>query len=327
MQKFHGFYCLLAVLCCGSAIPLEASNHQQFEQVKNRVFAQPYKDLPHYKVTKKQFGQAGDQPDNLLLQAARRTLTSTADFIERPQQKLFNANGICFAGRWVITAESEFTGLFKQGTELPVIARASVALTGTTQKRKRAFGMAIKLFAPQESVSRNIFVLNSLVGVRTKHVLDLMMDNEPNATGLPPLSQLSTALRLRNDLSRADKEQGSGKAQVGYRTVYHIAEPILNSPTATSNDDVVAPYWFRLSADDLTPRVDANDFRDELNVTSYPNNTLKWQIEVAPSNDPNKKQDARWQSLGQLILTESVTSKACDQYLHFAHPHTRPLSE
>lgn len=323
MQKFPGFYALVAVLFCVAYMPLKANAHPQFEQAKSRIFTQPYTNMPHYKVSNKHFGKAGNHPDNHLLSAARRTLTSKADFITRAEpQKLLNANGVCFAGRWEISEKSDFTGLFEQGSQIPVIARASVALTGTTQKNKRAFGMALKLFPHKEAVSRNILVLNSLVGVRTKHVLDLTMDNQPSTQGVPPWSQLSTALRLRKDLSRADKEHG-GKAQLAYRTVDHIAAPALTQSEPIIDHDVVAPYWFRLRADESIPRVDANDFRDELNVKHYPDNMIKWQIEVASNNEIKNKKDADWQLIGQLILTESVISKVCDIDLHFSHPQAQ----
>lgn len=329
MQKFHQVKSVLYALLWIVSGHTLGQDISQFETVKSRVFAQPYLELPYYKVRKRNFGKAGDHPDNHLLNAARRTLQSKADFIDRPEgQKLLNANGICFAGRWEITQASDFTGLFVQNTSVPVIVRASVALSGTRQKHKRAFGMAIKLFPDDKATSRNFFVLNSLAGVRTQHVLDLTLDNEPSTNSFPPLAQLSTALRLRNDLSRADKEQGIGEAQLAYRTVNHIAKPIQTERSTTqtvqsAEPTLTAPYWLRLRAADTLPRIDADDFRDELAVKHYPEHTLTWRIEVAPYSLGINKKAADWQWLGQLILNESVTSKACDVDLHFAHPVTQ----
>lgn len=345
MKKFRQLTAFL-VVTLSSIVPIQAYGLNQFEAVKAKVFANPYNNLPYYKVNKGHFGKSGDHPENLLLAAARRTLVSNANFIDRPEgQKLLNANGICFAGKWQITQNSAYTGLFEQYTSVPVIARASVALTGTSQSDKRAFGLAIKFFPDagltQDNNSHNIFLLNSLVGVRVKHVLDLSMDNEPSAKGIPPWSQISTALRLRSDLERADKEHGTGKPQLAYRTVEHVAAVSLGqaAPVAASSK-VVAPYWLRLQADEAMPRIDAEDFRNELKVSHYPNNQLVFNIEAAsnyypiasatdgsqPNTDnknPIDKKTAQWQGLGKLVLTESVVSAVCDQQLHFSHPSTR----
>lgn len=337
MKKFHNLATLLVVtLAC--VAPIQALGLSPFEAAKIKVFASPYDSLPHYKVSTKNFGKSGDHPENYLLNAARRTLVSRADFIDRPEgQKLLNANGICFSGEWQITQNSQYTGLFEQDSTVPIIARASVALTGTTQSDKRAFGLAIKLFpesdAKENAHSLNIFLLNSLVGVRVKHVLDLSMDNEPSAKGIPPWSQIATALRLRSDLERADKEYGTGKPQLAYRTVAHLAG-LEFSQSAGRADKAISPYWLRLRAEQSIPRIDAKDFRDELNVGNYPNNELIWNIEAASNRYDydegsagtqkkiKDKKAARWQFLGQLRLTASVVSAVCDKELHFSHPVT-----
>jgi len=46
---------------------------------------------------------------------------------------------------WKINHSSPYSGLFQARTNVPVIVRASVSLSGTKQRDKRAFGMAIKL--------------------------------------------------------------------------------------------------------------------------------------------------------------------------------------
>jgi len=78
--------------------------------------------------------------------------------------------------------------------------------------------------------------------------------------------------------------------------------------------------WVRFSP--LTAhRADQNDFRDELRVENYPDKQIVYAIEVAePLNQKNRKRDASWQTIGQLVLNESVTSDACDTRLHFTHP-------
>jgi len=295
-----------------------------FEQVRATVFATPYTELPTYQVNKKLFGTKTDDQKNHLLSAAKRTLNDSRDLIEFPQgQKLLQANGICFTGEWKIDFidsktnshhHNSYTGLFQQGTNHSVIARASVALSGTQQKDKRAFGMAIKFFnnhAQQSLPSLNAFVLNSFGGVVEKHVLDLPLDNQPSLGSLPKWSDLGTALRLRKDLEKADREQGTSKPQFAFRPITHLA-------SYQSSGETKSPKWLRLKAV-TTTRIDKNDFRDELRVRHYENQEIIYSIEVAP-NTTRKKSNAQWQAIGRLILNQSITSSACDKQLHFMHP-------
>jgi len=306
-----------------------------FEYIRDQVFSDPYEELPVYKINKKNFGSSGDRSDNHVLQAGRRSLELEQNLFDFPnQQKLFQANGICFAGSWVIDQSSEFTGLFSEGTQVAVIARASVALDGTLQKHKRAFGMAIKLFPVNRSNAKqattlqtqNLFVMHSLGGIRTKYVLDLSLDNSPSLGSLPPLRQLRTALRLRKDFELAErqisKEDGKGMVDVSFRPVSHLAEVLADGSLVKEQ---VSPTWVRLSVDEDLPRVDRNDFRDELRTDNYPESRLIWKIEVAYGDPSHKKQkkNADWKSIGKLVLHESVTSATCDQRLFFQHPRIK----
>jgi len=292
----------------------------RFEHIKNTLFAAPYNELPNYKVSRKLFGPSNKTDDNKLLQAARRTFDDTSDLITLPtSQKLLNANGICFTGEWQITEQNPFTGLYQQGSVSPAIVRASVALSGTQQKHKRSFGMAIKLLPHDlgDAPSLNAFVLHSMGGVKTKHVLDLSMDNQPPLGRLPSWRDLSTALRLRSDLEKADKEKGAKKPTVSYRPVSQFAE------YKQTKEQSIAPKWLKLSPLTET-RLDENDFRNELNVLSYPNKQIRYAIEVAKNSDNGKKSKAKWKKIGELILKKSVTSPACDTQLHFQHPTLTP---
>ncbi len=293
-----------------------------FNDIQRAVFSDPYDALPKYKVTKKLFGKSGDHPDNHVLRAARRSLTSTADLFDFPLgQKVFQPNGICFAGHWLIESDSEYTGLFEEGTRVPVIARASVALGGTLQKHKRAFGMAVKLFPHPNpdfpAKTANLFVMNSLGGVKTQHVLDLSMDNAPALGALPPMNKWGTMLRLQRDFAKADRELSGDDSEIAYRPVDALAN--INSRNGNALETVYSPTWVRLSIDKHIPRMDQDDFRNELRVNQYPEEKLVWHIDVAPGEISNKKQ-ARWQRIGRLELTSSITSKTCDQRLHFQHP-------
>ena len=290
-------------------------DNSRYSALKKTIFETPYIELPQYKVKKKFFGQEKKLDENKLLKAARRTFTNSDDLIDlETPHKLLNANGICFSGTWKINETTDYTGLFNNSTSVPVIARASVALSGTKQKNKRAFGMAIK-FLPsdlRDEPTLNAFVLHSMGGTINKHVLDLPMDNEPPLGRLPKFSDLSTALRLKRDLEKADKELGATKPDASFRPINLLAQ--YNSSKA------VSPRWLRLSAL-TTERVDKNDFRDELNVKHYSNQAIQYQIEVAGDHKlETKKKNVQWKAIGVLELTNSVTSATCDLNLHFQHP-------
>ena len=304
------------VMMSSPAMQAVAETPSKFSIVKQVVFSDPYQALPHYPVDKSLFGSKKG-PGNHLLKAARRTLELDDDLYDFPRgQKLLQANGICFSGSWQINPGSPFTGLYQPSTRVPVIARVSVSLEGTRQKDKRAMGMAIKLFPPQDDDlsyrSYNIFLMHNMAGVRTRYVLDLDMDNEPTLGGLPGLSKLGTALRLLKDLETADREQSGGLANARFRPVSHLAAHAVPG-------SVVAPKWLRISVEKDTPRVSMDDFRDELRLGNYPGHKLVWLIEAAKADDRGKA-GAKWQEIGQLEFTDSVTSSACDRRLHFKHP-------
>ncbi|GFD79475.1 hypothetical protein KUL118_23370 [Tenacibaculum sp. KUL118] len=294
-----------------------------YQSIKQAVFSDPYPSLPQYKVSRKHFDRDGE---NLLLKHAKRTLSSTTDFIElEGGQKLLQANGICFAGNWRIGKNSSYTGFYSKGTNVPVIVRASVSLSGTKQNDKRAFGMAIKLFAESKSKDAtkpqtyNLFVMHSLGGTQTKHVLSLPMTNEPSLGELPPFSQLLTAYRLENDLGTADKLFSQEKANARFRPVSHIAHIPQSDLTTDTPLSLNGPHWLKLVASTDTTLVDKSDFRDELAVAHYPNHRIQWDIYAAPNNAQGIE-SAKWQHLGAMTVNESVTSLTCDTRLHFAHP-------
>lgn len=310
----------LAALFMFALLVSNAYASNRFEALKDVVFKQAYDQRPTYKVDRKRFGKSGANAQNHLRVAAKRTLEDSRDLLEFGQgQKLLQANGICFVGLWQIDQTSQFTGLFARGANSPAIVRASVALGGVMQKDKRAFGLAIKLLPDDlaDQPSLNIFALNSMGGVITKHVLDLSVDNQPPLGRVPNWRDIRTALRMRKDLQAADKTHlknnkvgKSIKPNVAYRPVKHVA--------VYGSEAVIAPQWIRFSA--LTAqRIDQNDFRDELELSHYPNNELVYQIEVAEYHKKGKEA-ASWQTIGRLTLHQSIVSKACDTQLHFQHP-------
>lgn len=289
----------------------------RYEELVQVLFDQPYTKLPRYKVSKSLFRGKGNNAENYLLNDAKRTLSSSADLLPQDRgQKLLQANGICFAGEWLINQESEFSGLFSKGTKSPAVARASVSFSGTQKKERRALGLAVKLLPNDlgDRPSLNMVTLHSVGGLKTPHVYELSLDNEPPLGKIPRFRDISTALKLKSIFLDADKQAGSQEPSVTYRSVASVAA----YRTDVLGQKSITPKWlrFRPASSD---RVDRNDFRDELRVENYPHSKLKYIIEVA-SGEASSKSKAQWQAIGELIFKASVTSKACDTRLHFAHP-------
>ncbi len=310
---------LFAILAVQTAVFAQASERtivrkNRLDELKRQIFEEPYTQLPRYQVTTKLFKRnQKSQPSNLL-DDAKRTLRDNNDLLAPGRgQKLLQANGICFAGEWTINKGSEFTGLFKDASRVPILARASTTFSGTLQKERRAFGLAVK-FLPEDlgdAASLNIFTLHSAGGVTQKYMLDLNVDNEPPLGRIPRFKDIATALKLKSTLLKADREAGSEKPSVTYRTVAPLA-------AYGEKGSVVAPRWVRFSAANKE-RVDQADFRDELRVENYADHQLIYNIDVG-HHSSLKKSKATWQTIGKLTFTESVTSEACDTRLHFAHP-------
>jgi len=302
----------LTLIATGNLFAQETKK-PQFQNLVQRVFTQPYNHLPQYEVSKRNFGKKGDRPENQLFTAAKRTLSDLRDWLPSvTNPKLFNANGICFTGKWVIDTASNYTGLFAQNTRANVLARASVALSGTKQKHKRSFGMAVKIFDRNNTESSNLFVMHSLAGTKTRHVLDLELDNHPKLGKLPAVSKIPTLLRIRKDLERADEMTGANKPELNYRSVVSLAE--LNN----NSTQVVSPTWVKIVPKTLH-RADLNDFRNEMSVEHYPNRKIEYTLHVA-NGKKSEKDKAVWMELGLLTLENSVVSRACDINLHFPHP-------
>ncbi len=225
-------------------------------------------------------------------------------------------NGICFSGSWVVDQESTCTGQFAFDTQSLVIARASVSLSETQQGNKRSFSMAVKIF-PTKNLdvmvkTLNLFTMESVTGTRKDYFLDAIMDNAPPLGGFPSFRNLGLSTRIYNDMKVVDSELSPGGPNLSYRPVSHLA---IDDNVETT----VYPKWLRLRIAENTLRVSADDFREELRVESYPQRQLVWLIDVA-DDAKGGKSNAQWENIGKLFLNASVTSKACDASLHFAHP-------
>lgn len=303
---------VFSVLLVGFAPAGFSDSQPSYAALRELLASDPYAEIPVYPVTRDLFGQAGESPDNALREAARRTLSSRADWVEFPQHKLLQANGICFAGVWSVDTDSPYSGLLAPGAVHPAIVRLSVMLGGTRRRDRRALGMAIKLFDQAGAGAlADVFVMEAMGGRRRDHVLDVSMDNEPDLGTLPPLRDLATARRLRADLLAADREVSGSAAQLNFRPVSQLTE------------DGLSPRWLRAKPARNTPRVEADDFRDELRLENYLEATLTFQLEVADAHSSGKRA-ASWRRIGSLRLDEYFLSAACDTRLHFHHGPATP---
>lgn len=264
--------------------------------------------LPHYTVNSSHFVKAGI---DLLINAAKRTTNDRSDFYPRIT-KLLHPNGICFTGVWKILNPSPYTGYFEKGKSGLFVGRSSVAMTETEVGHKRGFGFAGKLFPtqnPYEVVNTaNFFSVDVLLGTKARHYTDVAMTNEPS-TGFD-LSAIFLALKIASALKHGDHD-------IGFRPLYPIAELGL-----ASGERAKTPKWIKIQADELTRKVDASDFRDELDIRrNYPEG-LKMIISVS---DETKDADEteKWLPIGEIELNESVISYGCDRQLHFSHPKIR----
>ena len=275
-------------------------------QLWQTLRSDPYTTLPQYKVS---FGKLFTWSKNLILADANRTLESHADLLA-PYEKLAHPNGVCLRGTWHISQNNPYSGYFKKGKTSLIVARVSSAMSATKSGEVRAFGFAGKLFGTTNPNHRstnptaNFFTIDDLGGTRAKHFSDVALTNEPSiSTNSEVVKHLLYALKVSKAFSTADSHPN-------IRQLYEIAQ-------LREKGKVRTPKWLRLTT--KTPlNTDAIDFRDELTL----NKQQKWVFDIAVSSE-KKEGNIVWQHIGTITLEDSVTSKSCDQRLHFHHPKWR----
>jgi hypothetical protein len=264
-----------------------------FREVKSITFSGPYAELPHYPglgaTTFLQF--FNDSARNL---ADKRDIRPYFD-------KLIHANGISFTGVWRITEPTRYTGYFARGSEGLLIARMSVAGPDTTRGNLRAIGLAGKVYPtmdPDQKVMPGNFVtVSGLSGTRTKHVLDIDMTNMPDV-GPAPAANLINRVIFRMMDSRP-----------GWRQLFPISTLGL-----VRGEPVATPDLMLLRVVEGTPRIHADDFRDELRLSNYPDHRLAFAICVRDFHEPS------WSRIGELVFTEDAISVGGDKRIHFWIP-------
>ncbi|MEH1969675.1 MULTISPECIES: hypothetical protein [unclassified Nostoc] len=270
-----------------------------YKEVKEVGFSEPYGEpLPYQQgVGLTTFVQ--------LFNDAARNLFDRRDI--RPHyDKLIHANGVCYTGLWKITEDSPYTGYFSKGSEGLVFARLSVAGAGIKRGDRRALGLAGKVYPtlnPNEKVKPGNFVtVDYLTGIKTKHITDTELTNFPDVG-----PDIGAKLVNRVIFRLVDKRPG-------FRQVFPIS-----TLGVEPGSKVVTPDLFMLRVAEGTPKIDAEDFRDELRLEKYPNHTLVYTINV--KNFDEKE----WTKLGVIELNDYAICEGCDKRIHFWIPRDIPV--
>lgn len=278
-----------------------------FKEVRDQVFSDPYAVLPLHVIT---LGSFYKGLANLLLRATRRTLDDPAD-ISPYFQKLVHPNGVALTGTWNITEESDYTGYFGRGSQALIIVRCSTLLYKTTRGSFRGFAFAGKIFPtmdPHERVrTADFLTIDVLAGTRAAHYTDVALTNEP------PLGFNSDVIRLLGVVIATFGSFIQADYNPVFRPLYPVGELGL-PPGGTAN----TPKWMMVRAWPGSGQSDEVDFRNELCVGNYVNNTLSFNISTASRRLLTGERD--WRPLGHIDLTESVASESCDHRLVFQHP-------
>jgi hypothetical protein len=239
-----------------------------------------------------------------LVNDSRRNMSDRRDI--RPYfDKLIHANGIAYTGIWRIDQETPYTGYFATGSEGLLIARASVAGPRIKQQHRRALGIGGKVYPTldptQKVMPGNFVVVSHLSGMRTDHITTIEMFNWPTI-GWDPAANFINRILFRLMDTRP-----------GLRQLYPIST-LGMSPT----DQIVTPERMMLKVAAGMPKVNADDFRDELRLEHYPDHKLIYDIHVKDNlSEP-------WRRIGHLEFTDYAISEGSDKRIHFWIPRDLP---
>lgn len=306
---------IFSTLLCRPSEAQPAYAGSSFTEVWNQVSSDPYAELPHDAVTLSSFFGF---LENKLLEASRRTLSDRSDLLPR-FRKLLHPNGVCLAGTWNITAPTPWSGYFRQGSHALFIARASTALTATRRGQFRAFGFAGKLFPTTDAdavvPTANFITIEDLGGTLRDHFLDARNTNDIIHISLTPETFLNTPVGAAVAEAFATADQTFDITQTLIRQLYPIAEAGERDPSR-----VAAPRWLLITGADDVPRVDADDFRDELRVANYPGGL---RFDIWATDEGTRLGDKDWHRIGYIAFVADAVSDSCDHRLHFHHPPFR----
>jgi hypothetical protein len=321
-------------------------NGSRYSDVRNAIFANPYQKvwgagdapaLPVYEVSLTSvlggilpFGQP-----SRFLKAAERTVDSDADLRwgadGKGFRRLLHPNGVCLAGLWEITEETDYSGYFKKGSRALMVGRYSTCCTETRRGNSRSLSLVGKLY-PTTDVNHteplhtaSFFTQQDLGGDYTDFINDAETRNAPDTRSWRRGSGLPIFLLTGAIFLKADKEPSN-------RQLYEVAE--LGKP---EDEPARTPQFMRLTVASEQPRIegDALDFRDEIMAQIYdkgdatPKRSLIFNIDVSDNGLTKgtpvfqRRIISDWRTIGKITFTEAVVSYNGDFVLHFNHPTWR----
>lgn len=316
-----------------------------FDQVRSCIFENPYYSpnawgtrgtaLPVYPVPLHTLMQ-GLWPGSKsypFREASRRTITSHADL--RPGRngrgfpRLLHPHGVCLAGTWRITRETDYTGYFATGKQCLIIGRYSSE--ERLRSKPRSLSLLGKLFPTldqSQTVRTASFITQSaLGGVRSESIFDVALRNAPD---IRPFSSFNGFVRLLLSLI-AFKGVDTHKTE---RQLYEIAE--AGEDIDVDGWKTRCPRYMQLTIKSAADSSDSStdDFRDDVMTQIYDRGTfderraLVFKIEVSDTGAVqgwfNKTLvGATWNEIGEIEFTKAVVSYNGDFVLHFHHPPWR----
>lgn len=264
-----------------------------------------------------------------MLADAGRTLDSTAD-IRAPFQRILHPNGVCLVGEWIMDKSSPYSGLFKQGSRFPIIARASPPHEEVVPRKSHmfSFGIVGKVFPsedPQLAVKTANFITQTDIGgylsPKSKILYsDLAMANAPDVTAVNRGAVLPAFSVLGNVLDQVD-------AMTTQRQIYPLAEAHKAGETTRT------PQFMKLTLDpSLDTPGDGEEQDVRLEIWRHLQTKGPLIYDVTVSDDGRvigpaflRKSFVHWDTapIGRIVFTEAILSQACDDQIHFQHPAWR----
>ncbi|QDV41024.1 hypothetical protein Enr13x_08620 [Stieleria neptunia] len=267
--------------------------------------------------------------------AAERTVDSGADLRwgtdRRGFRRLLHPNGVCLFGRWIIDAESDFSGYFRPGSEALIVARYSTCCTESRRGYTRSLSLVGKLYPTTDPDhadplrTANFITQEDLGGERTLYINDAELRNAPDVT--PWRRGWGTPILLISGLLFKFVD-----VEPAIRQLHSIAE--LGKP---ADEPTRTPAFMRLTVPADQPRIEGDglDFRDEILEQLYDRGNsastgrkLIFNIDV--TNQGKRRGLLRqrwrfdnWQRIGRIEFDEAVASYNGDFVVHFHHPAWR----
>jgi hypothetical protein len=271
-----------------------------------------------------------------LLAAARRTVASQADLRWGPggkgYRRLLHPNGICLIGMWEITADTPYTGYFRNRSRGLVIARYSTCCTETRRGHgSRSLAMVGRIYPttnrehPERLATGNFITQEDIGGELSQSINEAVLRNTPNTTPLRRGSGLPVLLATGIAFLLADKQPSA-------RQLYQIAE--LGKPAGESTR---APEFMQLTVAPQQPVIPGADldFRDEIMAQIYdrgdptPKRLLTFRIETSDTGVTSgsafrqKRNITDWRLIGTIVFDAAAASYNGDHVIHFHHPPWR----